>query len=185
MVPLIIVLVVLVVVALVAVAMYNGLIRKRNQGRERWSQIDVQLKRRLDLIPNLVETVKAYAAHEKSTLDAVIEARNKAMAAPSTPRRPGRCRPAAERRPPPTLRPERGLSGPEGQPELLGPAGGTHRDGGPGRLRTAVLQRHRARLQQNKLDTFPTMIFARMMNFQRREYFEADAAAREVPKVQF
>ena len=64
---------------------YNGLIRRRNQIENAWSQIDVQLKRRLDLIPNLVETVKGYAAHERETLDAVIKARNSAIAAPYTP----------------------------------------------------------------------------------------------------
>ena len=68
----------IVVVALIAylISAYNGLIRRRNQIENAWSQIDVQLKRRLDLIPNLVETVKGYAAHEKDTLDAVIRARN-------------------------------------------------------------------------------------------------------------
>ena len=67
------------------ISAYNGLIRRRNQIENAWSQIDVQLKRRLDLIPNLVETVKGYAAHEKATLDAVIQARNAAIAAPATP----------------------------------------------------------------------------------------------------
>ena len=75
--------VVLLIVYLIAA--YNGLIRRRNQIENAWSQIDVQLKRRLDLIPNLVETVKGYAAHERETLDAVIKARNAAIAAPDTP----------------------------------------------------------------------------------------------------
>lgn len=63
------------------VAMYNGLVRSRNRVKESWSDIDVQLKRRYDLIPNLVETVKGYAEHERGTLDAVIQARAKAMGA--------------------------------------------------------------------------------------------------------
>ena len=63
------------------IGMYNSLIRSRNRVKESWSDIDVQLKRRYDLIPNLVETVKGYAAHEKQTLDAVIQARAKAMGA--------------------------------------------------------------------------------------------------------
>ena len=73
----------LVVVGLVIwlIAGYNRLVRLRNQVDASWAQIDVQLKRRYDLIPNLVETVKGYAAHEKSTLDAVISARNGAVAA--------------------------------------------------------------------------------------------------------
>lgn len=60
---------------------YNGLVGWRNQVKNAWSQIDVQLKRRYDLIPNLVETVKGYAKHERETLDAVIKARNSAMTA--------------------------------------------------------------------------------------------------------
>ncbi|MEO6570333.1 MAG: LemA family protein, partial [Ilumatobacteraceae bacterium] len=83
--PLVIVLILVVVLAIYLISAYNGLIRKRNQIENAWSQIDVQLKRRLDLIPNLVETVKGYAAHEKDTLDAVIRARNAAVAAPDTP----------------------------------------------------------------------------------------------------
>ncbi|PIU56931.1 MAG: hypothetical protein COS88_02285 [Chloroflexi bacterium CG07_land_8_20_14_0_80_51_10] len=60
---------------------YNGLVRLRNQVKNAWAQIDVQLKRRHDLIPNLVETVKGYAAHERETLDAVVSARNLAQGA--------------------------------------------------------------------------------------------------------
>jgi LemA protein len=63
------------------IATYNKLVRQRNQVDASWAQIDVQLKRRYDLIPNLVETVKGYAAHEKTTLEAVISARNSAVAA--------------------------------------------------------------------------------------------------------
>jgi LemA protein len=62
-------------------ATYNGLVRLRNQTKNAWSQIDVQLKRRHDLIPNLVETVKGYAAHERQTLEAVTQARNIAVGA--------------------------------------------------------------------------------------------------------
>jgi LemA protein len=70
-----------VVVALVAMWMFNGLIRSRNRCDNAWSQIDVQLKRRHDLVPNLVETVKGYAAHERGTLNAVVVARTNAMTA--------------------------------------------------------------------------------------------------------
>src|SRR5688500_20397557 len=82
---LILITVVVVLLIIWFVTAYNGLIRRRNQIENAWSQIDVQLKRRLDLIPNLVETVKGYAAHERETLDAVIKARNAAIAAPDTP----------------------------------------------------------------------------------------------------
>ncbi|OLB64439.1 MAG: hypothetical protein AUI10_11020 [Actinobacteria bacterium 13_2_20CM_2_72_6] len=73
----------LVVVLVIAWALtsYNKLVRQRNQVDAAWAQIDVQLKRRYDLIPNLVETVKGYAAHERGTLDAVIQARNSAVGA--------------------------------------------------------------------------------------------------------
>jgi len=60
---------------------FNKLVGIRNQSRNAWADIDVQLKRRYDLIPNLVETVKGYAGHEKQTFEAVVEARNRAMAA--------------------------------------------------------------------------------------------------------
>jgi LemA protein len=69
------------IVALVAMWMFNGLIRSRNRCDNAWSQIDVQLKRRHDLVPNLVETVKGYAAHERGTLNAVVVARTNAMTA--------------------------------------------------------------------------------------------------------
>jgi LemA protein len=72
---------VLVVLALVLVGLYNGLVQKSVETKNAWSQIDVQLKRRYDLIPNLVEVVKGYAKHEKETLEAVINARNRAVSA--------------------------------------------------------------------------------------------------------
>ena len=74
-------LIVLAVLAIIAVVIYNGLVSKRTACENAWSQIDVQLKRRHDLIPNLVETVKGYAAHEKNTLEQVIQARNAAVSA--------------------------------------------------------------------------------------------------------
>ena len=85
MIPLIIVIVVVVIVVGYLILAYNGLVRSRNQVENAWSQIDVQLKRRIDLIPNLVETVKGYAAHERETLEAVVAARNSAISAPQTP----------------------------------------------------------------------------------------------------
>src|SRR5579885_1733342 len=75
----IIVLVVLVLLVIFVIGMYNSLVRLKVQCDNAWADIDVQLKRRYDLIPNLVETVKGYATHEKDTLEKVIQARNMAM----------------------------------------------------------------------------------------------------------
>ena len=82
--PWIIGIIVVVVLLLVIIGTYNSLVSLRNRVKDQWAQIDVQLKRRFDLIPNLVETVKGYAKHEKGTLEAVINARN-AFASANTP----------------------------------------------------------------------------------------------------
>ena len=79
--PLWIVLIVVALLAVWVVFSYNRLVSRRNEVDNAWAQIDVQLKRRLDLIPNLVETVKGYAAHERGTLEAVVQARNAAISA--------------------------------------------------------------------------------------------------------
>src|SRR5216110_2881178 len=76
-----VILIVLAVVVVAVIAVYNGLVRLRAQADNAWADIDVQLKRRYDLVPNLVETVKGYAGHERSTLEAVVSARNRAMTA--------------------------------------------------------------------------------------------------------
>src|SRR5688500_5446224 len=78
---LLVVLVLVAAVGIYLVVIYNGLVKLRNRIENAWSQIDVQLKRRYDLIPNLVETVKGYASHERETLEAVIQARNMAVSA--------------------------------------------------------------------------------------------------------
>ena len=79
---------IVVVVGLWFVITYNGLIRLRNAVKNAWSQIDVQLKRRYDLIPNLVETVKGYAAHEKTTFEQVVQARQRGIEASTVRTRP-------------------------------------------------------------------------------------------------
>jgi LemA protein len=79
----VVVLVIILVPVFFVIGLYNGLVRQRNKYRNAFAQIDVQLKRRHDLIPNLIETAKAYMAHEKETLEAVIQARNTAESARS------------------------------------------------------------------------------------------------------
>lgn len=83
-VPLLILAVILLGVPLWAVSIYNRLVSTRNLVDNAWAQTDVQLKRRCDLIPNLVETVKGYATHERQTFENVIKARNAALNAPDT-----------------------------------------------------------------------------------------------------
>jgi LemA protein len=75
---------IIVILIFIFIGVYNGLVRGRNQVKNAWAQIDVQLKRRYDLIPNLVETVKGYAKHERETFEAVTNARNLAQAAASS-----------------------------------------------------------------------------------------------------
>jgi LemA protein len=184
MVPLLIVLGIVVVLVLFGILAFNGLVRRRNQVENAWSQIDVQLKRRIDLIPNLVETVKGYAAHEKDTLDAVIQARNAAIAAAPTPGAQAQ----ADNVLTGALRQVFALS--EAYPDLKANqnflALQEELTATEGRVAYARQFYNDTVLgYNNKLQTFPTLIFAQMMKFERREYFEADPAAREVPKVQF
>ncbi len=180
----IIVLVVVVLLVLLFIGAYNGLVRSRNQVDNAWSQIDVQLKRRLDLIPNLIETVKGYAAHEKSTLDAVISARNAAIAAPSTPA--GQA--AADNQLTGALKQLFALS--EAYPDLKANqnflALQEELTATEGRVAYARQFYNDSVLgYNNKLQSFPTVLIANMFNFTAREYFEAEPEAREVPKVQF
>lgn len=180
----IIVAAVVVLLVLYVISAYNGLIRKRNQVDNAWSQIDVQLKRRIDLIPNLVETVKGYAEHEKSTLEAVINARNAAIAAPSNPA----AQAAADGAITGALRQLFALS--ESYPDLKANqnflALQEELTATEGRVAYARQFYNDSVLgYNNKLQTFPTVLIAGMLHFEKREYFETDAASREVPKVQF
>ena len=180
----------LIVIGLIAllvilgIVLYNGLVRKRNTVENAWSQIDVQLKRRIDLIPNLVETVKGYATHEKETLDAVIKARNSAMAAPANPAAQAQ----ADNMLTGALRQVFALS--EAYPDLKANqnflALQEELTATEGRVAYARQFYNDSVLgYNNALQTFPTLIFAKMMSFTAREFFEAEPGAREVPKVQF
>jgi LemA protein len=181
---LIVILVVLALLVIYLIVAYNGLIRRRNQIENAWSQIDVQLKRRLDLIPNLVQTVKGYAAHERETLQAVVEARNAAVAAPDTPH----AQAEAQGQVSSALRQLFALG--EAYPDLK--ANQNFRDlqeeltATEGRVAYARQFYNDSVLDyNNKLQQFPTVFFARMLKFDKREYFEADEAARSVPTVEF
>ena len=172
------------VVVLYVIVVYNGLIRSRNQVDNAWSQIDVQLKRRIDLIPNLIETVKGYAAHEKSTLEAVIKARNAAIAAPATPA--GQA--AADNMLTGALKQLFALS--EAYPDLKANqnflALQEELTATEGRVAYSRQFYNDSVLSyNNKRQAFPAVIFASMLKFENKEYFETDEAAREVPKVQF
>ena len=180
---LIVVLIIVVVLAVYLVSAYNVVIRKRNQIENAWSQIDVQLKRRLDLIPNLVETVKGYAAHEKETLDAVIQARNASVAA-STPGEQAKAENMLEG----TLNRLFALG--EAYPDLKANqnflALQEELTATEGRVAYARQFYNDSVLgYNNKLQQFPTMYFAKMLHFERRQYFEADEAARTAPTVEF
>jgi len=184
MLPLIIVIAVVAILVLVTIALYNGLVRSRNQVENAWSQIDVQLKRRLDLIPNLVETVKGYAAHERETLEAVIAARNAAMAAPDTP--PAQAE--ADNMLTGALRQLFALS--ESYPDLKANqnflALQEELTATEGRVAYArQFYNDSVLTYDNKLESFPTVIIAKMFNFAPREYFEADEQARTAPTVEF
>jgi LemA protein len=181
---LIVIIAILVLLAIYAIVAYNGLIRRRNQIENAWSQIDVQLKRRIDLIPNLVETVKGYAAHERETLDAVIRARNAAMAAPQTPQ----AQADANNQITGALRQLFALS--EAYPDLKANqnflALQEELTATEGRVAYARQFYNDSVLDyNNKIQQFPTNIFAGWLKFERREYFEADEAARTVPSVEF
>ncbi len=184
MLPAIIVIVIIVGIVAVLIGMYNGLIRRRNQIENAWAQIDVQLKRRLDLIPNLVETVKGYAAHERGTLEAVVQARNAAIAAPDTPHAQAQ----ADNVLTGALRQVFALS--EAYPDLKANenflALQEELTATEGRVAYARQFYNDSVLDyNNKIQQVPSVFIAKAMNFDEREYFEADEAARVAPSVEF
>src|SRR6187402_1921193 len=177
MIPAIIVIVIVLVIVAVLVGMYNGLIRRRNQVDNAWAQIDVQLKRRLDLIPNLVETVKGYAEHERGTLEAVVKARNSAIAAPDTPH----AQAEADNVLTGALRQVFALG--EAYPDLKANenflALQEELTGTEGRVAYARQFYNDSVLTfNNKIQSVPAVFFAKMLHIEEREYFEAEEGAR-------
>jgi LemA protein len=174
---------IVVVLLLYVVVTYNGLVRLRNRAKNSWAQIDVQLRRRYDLIPNLVETVKGYAKHERETFEAVTNARANAINAQG---------PVAQ------AQSENMLSGAlkslfavaEAYPELKANqnflALQEELTGTEGRISYARQFYNDAVLQlNNKIQSFPSNILAGMFGFKEQEYFEADDTSRGPVNVQF
>ena len=179
-----IVLGVLILSVFLLIGIYNSLVRLKVQCDNAWADIDVQLKRRHDLIPNLVETVKGYAAHEQGTLDAVINARNRAMTATSP----------ADKAQAATM-----LSGAltslfalaEAYPQLRAVESFTSLQSALSQVEDTLQNARRyynavVRDLNIKIEQFPTNLFADMLGFTAREFFEVTAAAeREAPKISF
>jgi LemA protein len=166
------------------VGVYNRLVGLRNRVDTEWAQIDVQLKRRYDLIPNLVETVKGYAAHEKTTLDAVIKARQGAIDAKTVPDQG-----AAETMLSGALRQIFALA--EAYPNLKANENFLQLQAQLAELETVVSGAREAYNESvlgynNSVQMFPSNVVAGMSGFGLRDLFEVtDPQVREVPKVKF
>ncbi len=180
-------LILLIVVGLLVIfviAMYNGLVRLRVQGDNAWSDIDVQLKRRYDLIPNLVETVKGYAGHERETLEGVVNARSRAMSAEGP-----AAKAEAEGMLTAALRQVFALA--EAYPQLRAVESFTQLQATLNQIEDAIQNARRyynavVRDLNTKISVFPSNIIANMFGFKPREFFEITAPTeREVPKVSF
>jgi len=167
------------------IALYNGLVRARNAVKNAWSQIDVQLKRRHDLIPNLVETVKGYVTHERGTLEAVTKARQQAISATGGVEERAKAENALTQ----TLRSLLAVA--EAYPNLKAnqnfqtlqeELASTENKIGFSRqfYNDAALQ------YKNRIEIFPSNIFAGLFGFQPEPFFQVEAAGeREVPQVKF
>ncbi|MGH9111378.1 MAG: LemA family protein [Acidimicrobiales bacterium] len=183
MLALIVILVVVVLLGLYAVVSYNGLVSLRNRIENAWAQIDVQLKRRYDLIPNLVETVKGYASHEKETLDAVIQARNAGMNATGPHEQA-----EAENQITGALKSLFALS--EAYPDLKANQNFAQLQeeltGTEGRIAYARQFYNDTVFRYNtKIQSFPANTLAGAFRFSEREYFQADDESRGPTQVSF
>jgi len=181
---LIILLAVLALVLIVVVSMYNGLVRLKVQCDNAWADIDVQLKRRYDLIPNLVETVKGYAGHERETLEGVVAARNQAMST-TGPAAKGEAEGVLTQ----ALRQVFALA--EAYPQLRAVESFSQLQQTLNQIEDTIQNARRyynavVRDLNTKIQQFPSNIIAGMFNFKPREFFEINAPAeRDVPKVSF
>lgn len=175
--------IILVAILIVAVIIYNSLVKLREQADAAWSDIDVQLKRRHDLIPNLVETVKGYASHEKETLERVIQARNMAMAAQG-PQAQG----AAENVLTGALKSIFALA--EAYPQLQAAGGFRDLQASLADIENSVQNARRyynavVRDFNTRIAQVPSNIIAQAFRFTKKEFFEIEEVEREVPKVDF
>ena len=178
-----IILVIIVLVVLYVISTYNRLIGLRNKVKDGWSQIDVLLKRRADLIPNLVETVKGYTKHEEGTLTAVVEARNKAVSA-TTPEE------AIKAEGEMTQALSRLFALKESYPELK--ANQNYLDLQKSLEETENKITYSRQFYNdnvlnynNKIEMFPSNLVASIFKFEKATFFEVGEKDREVPKVQF
>jgi LemA protein len=179
----IVLLIVVVLVVFVLIGMYNSLVQLRVRADSSWSDIDVQLKRRHDLIPNLVETVKGYASHEKGTFENVAKLRSQAMQA-TTPADVA----AAENQLTGALKSLFAVA--ENYPELKASEQFTQLQGALSQTEDAIQNSRRyynavVRDLNTKIQSFPTNIMAGMFGFQQKQFFETAQADREPVAVKF
>lgn len=180
---LVVIIAIIVVVAIWVAGTYNSLVNLRNMVKDQWAQIDVHLKRRADLIPNVVETVKGYASHEKETLDAVITARNKAVSANTVEdemKANGELTNALGRL----------FAVAEAYPDLKANTNfvdlqNTLKDTEDKIAFARQFYNDAVLKYKNKLEMFPTNIVASMFGFKPELFFEVNDAEKEVPKVEF
>jgi LemA protein len=176
--------VIVVLLIIFVIGMYNSLVRLRVQCDNAWSDIDVQLKRRYDLIPNLVETVKGYAGHEKGTLEGVVAARNQAMNTQGP-----AAKADAENVLTSALRQVFALA--EAYPQLRAVESFTQLQNTLNQVEDSIQNARRyynavVRDLNTKIVQFPSSVIAGMFNITPRQFFEVSAPAeREAPKVSF
>ena len=171
------------VVLLALALLYNKLIRLRNRVANAWAQVDVQLKRRYDLIPNLVETVKGYASHERETFEAVPAARARAQAAQG-PAEAG----AAENMLSQAL--GRLIAVAEAYPELQADENFRQLQDELAQTENRIavsrqVYNDTVLTYNNAIQTVPAVFFAGLLGFDKRDFFEVEEAAREAPRVAF